>query len=622
MQFEKKFIPTLVLIIGVLLTIFQIATASGFYLIDSILLRSCHLAGVFALTFLLYPAVTGRQEGALYSAGRILDVACVVVSLSVIWYFWTNYEVLTSRIPYIDELTDMDYVFGIITLLFTLEVTRRTSGLPLALVAAIGIAYAFAGPWLPGFLHHQGVSAEEFIEHIFVLQEGIFGIPLANAATIIFAFILFGAVMEKSGMNDLFLDMACYVTRNACGGPAKAAIFGSALFGSISGSAVANVYGTGNFTIPMMKQVGYRPHFAGAVEAVASTGGQIMPPVMGAAAFIMADITGVGYTGVLKAALIPAILYYASLYWMIHFEAKRYDVVGVPASMIPNFSRIKKRLYYLLAIIILIWLIVIGKSPIMAALIASLAMYILSFISRETRMSLADTVDTLVLAAKNTLMISSCCACAGIVVGVISLTGCGYALISSIASIAGDSQFILLLTMMLVCFVLGMGVPTAPAYILAASLGAPLLVKSGISLVGAHLFLLYFAVLSAITPPVCMASFAGAAVADANPMRTGFTSMRIGIVAFIVPYMFIYSPELLMEGSVVNIIWACITSFIGCILFAAGIQRYLLTSMTYEAVPSLVGGICLIYPGIVTDIIGAVCILTTIAVQIIKVRRR
>ncbi|WP_294484059.1 TRAP transporter fused permease subunit [uncultured Mailhella sp.] len=618
MQLLDKIKKNSVVVLSIIFVIFQILTTSGLVIIDTVIQRSFHLAFVAAITFLSIPLIKSEN-----SLSKYIDIILAVIAISTGIYFYVNLDYCLTRIPYVDELQSADIIFGIITICVVLEITRRTSGKALVIISVISLAYAYFGPYLPGKLHHSGIDLNGLIEHIFLLPDGIYGIPLSNAATIIFAFILFGAFLEKCHMNDLFMDLACLATRNAKGGPAKAAIFASALFGSISGSAVANVYGTGIFTIPTMKRVGYIPKFAGAVEAVASTGGQIMPPVMGAAAFIMADITGLGYLAVAKAALFPAILYYLSLFFMIHFQAVKHNIGSTPKDMVPSISSIISRLYYLTSLILLIVLIVMGYSPIYSALSASLLIYILSWFSPKNRMGLKGIIETFIFAAKNTLMVTSCCACAGIIIGVITITGAGFSFINMVASLAGDNIVIMLIMLMSVCIIMGMGVPTAPAYILVASLGAPLLIKAGVPMIAAHMFLLYYAVISVITPPVCLASFAGAAIAEAPAMQTGIEGCKLATVSFIIPFMFVFEPALLLIGDTSTIIMSIITSLVGVISVSAAMQGFLLRPLNkIEQLLLLLGGFFMIYPGFITDICGCVTIVSILLIQIYANRRK
>jgi len=607
--------------IAVSLSIFQIIFTGGFAIMDSHLLRAIHLSTVMALIFMYFPGY--KPDDSVYKKNimRIVNAILIVLAFSSAYYVFTDLEALQMRMRYLDEVTPRDITYGVIAVLLVLETTRRTSGWSLVLIAFFFILYALFGDAapFPKSLRHSGVSFDVLIEQLFMITDGIYGVPIAVASTMIFAFVMFGSFLHVSGMSSVFMDLACLLTQKSAGGPAKVAIFASALFGTISGSAPANVYGTGTFTIPLMKRVGYTPPFAGAVEAVASTGGQIMPPIMGAAAFIMADLTGVGYIQVAKAALLPAVLYYLALWTMIHFEAVSHNLGRLPEDQIPDKRAVLARLYYLLPIFGLITAMVLGRSVISCALIATLVIVLLSMFRPETRMTPAKLWKALELSAKNCLMISSCCACAGIVIGVIAITGIGFTFISAITDLAGDNLFILMLMLTLTSIVLGMGVPTTPAYVIVATLGAPALIKVGVPALAAHLFVFYYAILSVITPPVCMAAFAGASIAEANAMKTGFVSVKLGIVAFIIPFMFVYEPALLMEGSLYTVATACITAIIGVISLAGGMQKWMLIRANlFEQILLIGGGLSLIYPGMLTDMLGAGCIAVVLFMQSIR----
>lgn len=622
MTLTRKTLRPVAYALGVALAIFQILFTGGFFALEAPLLRGIHLSAIMVLIFLLLPA-RKRKDGQPESSWLILlDIGLAVLAAAVAVYFYVNLDVLLNRIMYVDEVTSTDMFFGIATILLVLEVTRRTSGWSLVLVAAGFLLYAMFGQYLPNAINHTGVTGERLVEQLFLLTDGIYGVPIAVGSTMIFAFIMFGAFLERSTMSSVFMDASCLLTKNSKGGPAKVAIFASALFGTISGSAPANVYGTGTFTIPLMKKVGYAPHFAGAVEAVASTGGQIMPPVMGAAAFIMADITGLGYVFVAKAALLPAVLYYLALLAMIHFEAVRNDLGYLPPELVPATRDVMMKLYYLFPIVILIFALWMGRSVVSAAFLATLSIVILGLFRPETRLGLRGLMDALELASRNAMMISACCAAAGIIVGVISMTGIGYKFISAITDLAGGNLFILMLFLTVTCIVLGMGVPTTPAYIIVATLGAPALMKAGVPMIAAHLFVFYYAILSVITPPVCMAAFSGAAIADAPPMKTGFTSSKLGIVAFIIPFMFVYEPALLLQGSPVQVVQAVITAIIGVVGLAAGMQGWFVgRASMIERVLLVIGGLTLIYPGAITDILGFALLICVAAYEFIRDRR-
>ena len=613
----RTMLNPIAVVISTLFCGFQIYATAGIGAVDSPLLRGFHLSAVMMLIFLWrYGASKNSKDSYLKI---IIDIMLAIAAASVAVYIWWQLPVIQTRMQYIDPLTDLDMFFGVLVIFLTLEITRRTAGWPLVIVAVVAIIYALFGQYLPEALAHRGSSLEELVELMFLVPDGIYGVPLGNACTIVFAFIVFGSLLAETNMSGLFMDLACYLTRNAKGGPAKAAVCGSAFFGTISGSAVANVYATGTFTIPLMKRAGYAPHFAGAVEAVASTGGQIMPPIMGAAAFIMADMSELGYIEVVKGAVLPAVLYYLALLFMVHFEACSKDLGSLPPEAIPSRSSVFRRLYQLLPIVVLIVFLSSGRSVMQSAYLSSVSILILSLFSSETRLNLNGWMNLCVATAKNVLMIAACCACSGIVVGVLTLTGAGFSFMNGIMGLAGDSLFILLLLLMITCMILGMGVPTAPAYIIVAALGAAGLIKAGVMPIAAHMFVLYFAVLSVITPPVCLASFAGAAVAETDAMKTGFTAIRLGLAAYIIPFMFVYEPALLLQGELSTIIPAVITALVGIWALAAGSIGWLFTRATIvERVALYIGGLCMIFPGTITDIIGASCVGGVIFIQIIR----
>ena len=521
-------------LLGLALALFQIWFTTGFGVLDGSMMRVAYVAFITALIFLYVPGrklPEGKQESRL---AVLIDVCCAALAIATAVYFAMHLTEITNRMRYIDEVTAWDKFFGCVTILLVLEITRRTTGWALVVVSGTLLLYAFFGDMLPRAVKHTGFSFDVIVEHLFLLNEGVYGIPIGTATTTLFGFIMFGAFLERSKMSSIFMDLACLLTKNSQGGPAKVAIFASALFGTISGSASANVYGTGIFTIPLMKRVGYRPAFAGAVEAVASTGGQIMPPVMGTAAFLMADLSGAGYLNVAKAALLPAIMYYLALLVMIHFEAVKRNLGRTPAELIPEAKSVIRRLYYLLPIGVLIACLAMGRSVVFCANIATLSIVILAMFKKETRFTFKSFLDALVASSRSALMVSACCASAGIIIGVLSLTGIGYKFINLITILAGNSLFLLMVLLMLTSFVLGMGMPTTPAYIVVATLGAPALIKAGAAPLVAHMFVFYYAILSFITPPVCVAAFAGAAIAGSKAMETGFTAFKLGIVAFIV----------------------------------------------------------------------------------------
>ena len=607
--------------IGIAMALFQLYYTIGYGVLEGSLLAAIFLSFAFTMIFLLHPAVKPREGRGEPVFLLLVDLVLAACAIATSVYLYFNYEELQERMAYIDEVPAQAVALAYILVGLSLEATRRMTGLPLFTVAIAFFAYFLWGDHLPALIRHNGATLENIAENMYLTGEGVYGIPIMLACSTLFAFMMFGAFLEGSNMSSIFMDLAYRLTRKSQGGPAKVAIFASALFGTISGSSAGNVYTTGVFTIPLMKKCGYQPHFAGAVEAVASTGGQIMPPVMGTAAFLMADLSGAGYLNVAKAALLPAIMYYLALLVMIHFEAVKRNLGRTPAELIPEAKSVIRRLYYLLPIGVLIACLAMGRSVVFCANIATLSIVILAMFKKETRFTFKSFLDALVASSRSALMVSACCASAGIIIGVLSLTGIGYKFINLITILAGNSLFLLMVLLMLTSFVLGMGMPTTPAYIVVATLGAPALIKPGAAPLVAHMFVFYYAILSFITPPVCVAAFAGAAIAGSKAMETGFTAFKLGIVAFIVPYMFVYQPALLGFGATSEILWAACTALVGVIGLAAGMQGWLLCLASVpERLIFIGGGLTLIYPGLKTDLIGFALLGLGLAIQLAKKR--
>ncbi len=598
------------------LALFQIWFTTGFGVLDGSMMRVMFVSFITVLVFLFIPCRKYKENEKEPTLFLLIDLCCAGLAIATAVYFALHLTEITTRMRYIDDVTPAAKFFAAATVLLVLEITRRTTGWALVIVASTLILYAFFGDMLPRAVKHTGFTFDVIVEHLFLLNEGVYGIPIGVATSTLFGFIMFGAFLERSKMSSIFMDLACLLTRTSQGGPAKVAIFASALFGTISGSAAANVYGTGTFTIPLMKKVGYTPHFAGAVEAVASTGGQMMPPIMGAAAFIMADVIGVSYLTIAKAALIPSVLYYLTLLAIIHLEAVSKNMGTLPPELVPSAASVLRRLYYLFPLVFLITILLMGRSVIACAYYGTVCIVILSMIRSETRFTFKRLCGALELSAKNAMMVSSCCACAGIIIGVISLTGIGYKFINVITALAGSNLLLLMAMLMVTCIILGMGVPTAPAYIIVATLGAPALMKAGVPIIAAHMFVYFYAILSVITPPVCLAAFAGAAIAETNAMKTGVTAMKLGIVAFIIPFMFVFEPALLMQGSTTEIATAFASALIGVIGIASGMQNWLLVRCRlWERALLLASGLMLIFPGLITDTIGLSSLLIVLFAQ-------
>lgn len=623
-MFERKKLRPIILALATILCIFQLCTSLGIVILDPMVIRSVHVGIIFTIIFLWRSPIRGLKKNPRPEPWFILlaDLLLIAVTIVSCGYIALYEPELAERMPQIDEVSTMQVLLGGGLVICILEATRRLSGWALVLVAIAAIAYAFFGHLLPGNFGHLYLSSDRIMESLYLLSDGIWGSSIGASSSIIFLFILFGAILDKTNMSSVFLELACLITRRAKGGPAKASIFGSALFGSVSGSAQANVYATGIFTIPLMKRVGYRPHFAGAVEAVASSGGLIMPPVMGSIAFVMAEYTGVSYLEICKAALLPALLYYGSLFMMIHFEACRYGLGGTPQDLIPPKKEILRKLYYLAPLAILIGTMVSGRSVIFSAISGSVSALILSCFSKETRLNFSRIMSILESTASNILMICACCACVGIVIGVVTMTGFGFGFVSIMGNIAKVNMTLFLIVLMVTCIIFGMGLPSLPAYILVATFGAPALVQAGIPLLSAHLFVMYFAITSGLTPPVCLVAYAGAAIADANPMKTGFTAFRLAIAAYIVPYIFIFEPALLLMGDPITVIQAICTAIAGVICIASSMQSWLIIeSNKIEQAIALVAGLSLLYPGMISDLAGIAGVVIILISQITRRNR-
>ena len=529
----------------------------------------------------------------------VLMVAAVVVAAYLIFVLqrWR----FAAGTPMVSQT---DFLVALAGVILIMELTRRVAGLALIIITAVFLAYAFAGPYLPGILEHRGYSMERFFTYIYT-DNGILGPTTAVSSTYIILFITFAAFLQASRVGDYFVNFAFAAAGRARGGPAKVAVFASGLMGMINGTSAGNVVATGSLTIPLMKKVGYHPRSAGGIEAAASTGGQIVPPIMGAGAFIMAEITGIPYTEIAIAALIPAALYFLSIYLMVDLEARREGMSGLSRDQLPVFSKMVKQVYLFLPIIILITTLFMGYSVIRAGTLAMISAAVVSWFT-PYRMGIRELLDALSLGTRMAIPLIAVCACAGIIVGVISLTGVGARFASMLLGIADTSQILALFFAMCISILLGMGMPTTAAYAVAASVVAPGLQQIGIPPLVAHFFVFYYAVLSAITPPVALAGYAAAAISGTDPLKTAMTSFKFGLAAFIVPFMFFYSPALLMDGTWTEILSVVISASIGIYLLAASIQGWFLkggVNLVQRAI-LLVAAISMIAGGLMTDAIG------------------
>jgi TRAP transporter 4TM/12TM fusion protein len=562
---------------------------------DALVLRSTHVGFALVLAFLTLSVRGGERRG----APRILDLVLIVTAVAAAAYPILSLDYIYNRMIYIDELRLGDWVFGIIMIVLLLEATRRSLGLALPLTSLLFILYAVfvAKADLPGLM-----------EQLYISTEGIFGIPVSVSATYVMLFILFGALVERTGTGKLFMDFALAITGHAVGGPAKVACITSGLFGTVSGSAVANVMTTGAFTIPMMKRLGYRPAFAGAVEAVASTGGQIMPPIMGAAAFVMAEFLGVPYLTVAVYALIPALLYYVALFCAVHLEARRVGMRGLPREELPPLKQVLiERGHLALPLFVILGALIWGYSAAFAALcgIASVLPAALLRASTRQYVRFGNVIDALVDGARNTVSVALACGCAGIVIGVISLTGLGLTFTGIVVSVAQDTLFVALVLTMIAGIVLGMGMPTTAAYIMQVALLVPALVKLGVPVEAAHMFVFYFAILSAITPPVALAVYAANGISGGGLWETGRAAVALGATGYIVPFMFVYGPSLLMTASWDKVLLAVPTAIFGVICLSAALIGYLRGMLAWwQRALLAAAAFVLIDPGLMTDLVG------------------
>lgn len=529
------------------------------------------------------------------------DWVLMAASVTVAGYLLFHLNMLQFRAGVIPTQPDMWVTIAGILLI--LEITRRVAGLALVAIAAIFIIYGFAGPWLPGFLQHSGYRPDRFFTYLYT-DNGILGPTTAVSSTYIVLFITFAAFLQASKVGDYFVNFAFAVAGRRRGGPAKVAVFASGLMGMINGTSAGNVVATGSLTIPLMKRVGYKRRSAAAIEAAASTGGQIMPPVMGAGAFIMAEITGIPYTDLIIAALIPALLYFASVYFMVDLEAARTGIKGVPRNELPDIGRLLRRVYLFSPIIILIGALFLGYSVIRAGTVALASAVIVSWLT-PFPLGLVGMLRALNLSARMAVQLIAVCAAAGVIVGVIGLTGVGLRFSSMLLAIADNSQLLALLFAMGISVLLGMGMPTTAAYAVAASVVAPGLIQMGVEPLVAHFFVFYYSVISAITPPVALAAYAGAAIAGSEPMRTSVTAFKIGLAAFIVPFMFFYHPTLLMVGDNMTIALNFATALLGVFLLAAGAQGWFFGMASYLMRGLLLAAALLMISGsVITDVAG------------------
>lgn len=599
--------------VALIWALFQIYVNS-FGVLEAIKMRAWHLGFLLILTFLLYPA--NKKKMKARKLPTVWDMTCILLTLYSVGYLLITYDTFArDRAGFHVE---MDYLVGAIGLFVVFEASRRIAGYTLTIIAAVFLAYNFLGPYIPGMLGHAGYSYERVTDIMWWGSQGLFGITLGVSATYIFMFVLFGAFLKNSGFTDFINDIALALAGWTAGGPAKVSVIGSGFMGMVNGSAVANVVTTGAVTIPLMKKTGYSSRFAAAVEAVASTGGQIAPPVMGAAAFIMAEFIGVPYTTIILAAIIPALVYYIALFMVVHFEAKKIGLKGISKENIPNVVQVLKEGGHLtIPIIVLLGLLFTGVTPLYAATFALIATVVASWFRKSTRMGLKQIVDSMVEGSLSAIGVGIACAIVGVVVGTVSLTSVGLTLGNNILQLSGGSIIVAAILTMIISIVLGMGIPATAAYIIVATISAPLLVQLGAPPLAAHLFAFFYASLSNITPPVALAAYAAAGLSGANPNAVGFLATKLGLTGFIIPYFFLFNPVLLFDGeSYVHSFIALITASIGVVALAGGLQSWVLNKTNWiQRIMLFATAFLMIDPNIVLSIIGFVVFLAVIIWQ-------
>lgn len=606
--------PLLVIFI-LALTVFQV-WAALFGSLSPYFHNSIFISFMLGITFIVFSAGSAKIRS---NKIPIYDFFIAIFLFGIGIYMIINHNHFLTRWPQADPLSITEMIIGIALLVFVYEITRRTLGAGMLVVVSLLIGYAFLGHLIPGTFGHQEISLMTFVDEMAFTVNGVFGSIASVAATYVFFFVLFGNLFNASGGGDFFYAISKAFTGNVAGGPAKVAVISSGLYGSISGSPTADVVTTGSFTIPSMKKAGYSPTYAGAIEATAATGGSFLPPVMGSAAFLMVEVTGIPYLTIALGALIPGLLFYIGIFLQVHFQAKKIKMSGFgdEEEVLRVRDVLKNMGQFTIPILVLIWILVLGYTPTFAAIAASIATIIVSYFKKETRLTPKKLVNTLYVSVIRLSPLIAVCAAAGLVVGVIHTTGLAGKFSALINVVSGDNLLLTLLVTALVCIVFGMGMPTPAAYVLTAVLAGPAMVESGIPLLQAHMFIVFFSCLSAITPPVAVAAYAAAAIADANPIKIAALGVRLGIIGFVIPFMFVYEPSLLMVGSFGSIMLSVLTAIIGIVALSAGFEGWFGKEIVkVERMALVIGGLLLIAPGIITASIGLIVLLIVLGPKI------
>ncbi len=611
-------------VIAVMFSVFVIYS-NGLSNIQEIYRNLIFLGFLLVMTFILYPAGQSSDQNRI----TIPDYIFAALSIAGLGYLLLNYTAI--HVDRGSQPIMIDYIFGAITIIVLLEASRRAVGIFIPILCGGAIVYALFGTYFPWIFGHAGFSLERLLYRLYMTTEGVLGLTLSTASTFIVMFVLFGAFLSVSGATQLFNDLALAIAGRKRGGPAQVAVISSALTGSLSGSAVANVATTGAFTIPLMKSIGLKPKFAGAVEAAASTGGMIMPPIMGAAAFIMAGFLGISYTTVILAAIIPSFLYYIALIFAIDIEAKKQGLKGISKENIPNVVQIlKERGVLLIPIIVVITTLLMGKTALFAGFAGIGSVILASWLAKDksSRITISKTIEAFIEGGKGTIQVGIACAAIGIIICVVTMTGIGSTLAYNIVELTGGNLWLILIVVMITCIVLSMGLPSTALYIVVAVTAAPALIEAGVNPVAAHFFVFWFGALSNITPPVALASYTAAGLAGANAMKTSWEALRISLPGFIIPFMIAYNPNMLLqpaEGeslSFASVALVLVTSTLGIYALASALGNYLNAKLTIaERVLMIAGALMLIKPGMMTDIAGLVLCVFAIFFHIIRVKK-
>lgn len=606
----------IVMFLAVSLTLFHLFTGyRGAF--EARIQGPIHLGTALGLIFLLYPIKKGLQRKQV--GVPWYDAILAFVALGVGYYNVVFYEELVSQ-KIVFGYTNLDYVVASLGVLLVLEAARRCVGLPIVFVAGAAILYALFGNHIPTKLFaHRGFSWNILTTDLYLTTKGIFSTPIQVSSTFIFLFLLFGVMLVRTGVGQFFNDIAFALTGRFTGGQAKAAVVASAFQGMVSGSSVANTVGSGSFTIPMMKKAGYKPEFAAATEASASTGGQIMPPIMGAAAFIMATYTETPYSHIMLVAIIPAMLYFSGVFLGVHFESRRLGIIGFTKDSLPRIKDLMiQRGYLILPLVVIFYTLLSGRTPMRAALLAILVSFLVSLVRKETRMSFFNIIRAFEEGARTALPVIAACASAGIIVGVVVQTGLGGRIANGIITLGSGSLILTLIFTMIACLILGMGLPTTANYIVTATMAAPALVLGlDVPVLAAHFFVFYFGIVADITPPVCLAAYAGAGLARANPFMSGVTAFKLATAAYIIPFIFVLNPQmLLIDAEVMTVIFSVATAVIGMIGVSSGMMGFLIRkTFLWERIALIIGGLALISPSQTQDIIGVAIMVIVLFIQ-------